>query len=154
MFLGKGRRAPRSRSHTGCARQSPPAFLTLLLHLLLRQVLGIHEHPTNAPPFFGLLLSRTFSYSDNSTLIWKFRFCFSFTLDLFFFFFLKPFGPHFMGLSSICWFPVGHFDNKNGARPGVTAWRSGSCSQATTAPTLVTINCLSSQEAGDWTPEF
>ena len=73
---------------------------------------------------------------------------------VFFFFFLKPFGPHFMGLSSICWFPVGHFDKKNGARPGVTAWWSGSCSQATTAPTLVTINCLSSQEAGDWTPEF
>lgn len=44
-----------------------------------------------------------------------------------------------MGLSSTCWFPVGHFDKKNGARPGVTAWWSGSCSQATTAPTLVTI---------------
>ena len=26
----------------------------------------------------------------------------------------KPFGPHFMGLSSIYWFPVGHFDKKNG----------------------------------------
>ena len=61
-------------------------------------------------------------------------------LQLFFFFFKKkaiwtPFhGPLVNLLVSI-----GHFDKKNGARPGVTARRSGSCSQATTAPTLVTI---------------